>query len=67
MKNQFINARCTQTELVALGTIAQREDLNLSETVRMLIREKAKSIGLWPIKEELNHAAASSQILQNHS
>ena len=43
-----VRAKLNPSERRVLGLIAQREVLNLSETLRALIREGARERGLWP-------------------
>jgi len=47
-KTQEIRAKLNPTEKAALAAIAQAEVLNLSETIRALVREGARLRGLWP-------------------
>jgi hypothetical protein len=48
IKTKLVQARCTDAERQALERIAQYEQRKLSEALREIIREGAKSRGLWP-------------------
>lgn len=48
MKTENINARILPEEKETLECIANTERLNLSESIRLVIREAAKARGLWP-------------------
>jgi hypothetical protein len=50
-KRKLINFRVTDKELMALNFIAVRENLNLSETLRKVLREAVEIRGLPPIGE----------------
>ena len=41
--------RLSDKEREALGVISKREDLDLSETLRLLIREGINKRGLWAV------------------
>lgn len=48
-KGNRVSVRLTDKELMALEVISKREDLNLSETLRALIREGINKRGLWAV------------------
>jgi len=45
-RNKYIKARVSKQEEYSLNVIAQRKSINLSETVRLLIREECEREGL---------------------
>ena len=47
-RTRSIQTRASEDEFEALQAIARRQRRRPSETVRELIREKAKQLGLWP-------------------
>jgi hypothetical protein len=53
-KTEFVQTRCTVAEKRALIRIARHEQRKLSEALREIIREAAKSRGLWPEWNEEN-------------
>lgn len=46
-KSEFVACRLIPNEHEALLKIGQDRKLNISETIRFLIREKAQSSGIW--------------------
>jgi hypothetical protein len=69
-KVAYFHARLTPTERAAVGAIAARDGLNVSEASRYLIREGAKALGVWPPKSEglklesKNDTLESSEVTQ---
>ena len=47
-KTERFQVRVNPVELVALNLVAQREALNVSEALRLAIREAARVRNLWP-------------------
>ena len=47
-KTERFQVRVNPTELAALSRLAQCEALNISEALRLAIREAAKVRNLWP-------------------
>ena len=47
-KTERFQVRVNRAELVALNLVAQREALNVSEAMRLAIREAAALRNLWP-------------------
>lgn len=45
------HTRINEAERAALVALAELEGVNLSEVVRMALREAAKARGLWPPKQ----------------
>jgi len=58
-KSCEIRAKLNPTERNLLALIARREVLNLSETIRTLIREGAEKRGLWPPPEQAGRGATT--------
>ena len=52
-KSADVRARLTLSERKALETISKAEGVNLSETMRQLVRGEAQRRGLFPTEEEL--------------
>lgn len=48
LKDRTIVVRTTRFEAMALNEMAEREGLRKSEMLRFILRNAAKSIGLWP-------------------
>ena len=52
-KRALIHVRANKAEREALCKIAEAERCNsMSETIRQLIRDKAKELGIWPVITE---------------
>lgn len=49
-RTEMIRAAATPLECEALALLAQSENVRPSEMVRLLIRERAKQAGLWPLQ-----------------
>ena len=47
-RTTVIKARCAPEEKQLLVSIAEVERRDLSETLRELVRDRAKELGLWP-------------------
>ncbi len=50
-RTEFMRARCTRRERVALLALARDEDRSPSELLRELVRRAAVERGLWPPPE----------------
>lgn len=48
VKDQTIVVRTTKYEAFALDELSKREGLKKSEMLRLILRDVAKSAGLWP-------------------
>lgn len=59
-KRELIHVRANGAEREALRTVAEvARCSSMSETVRQLIRDKAKELGIWPVVEQRVSEAAA--------
>jgi hypothetical protein len=47
-EHREMRARCDEKHLIALREIALYEGIKQAEALRLLVREKARELGVWP-------------------
>ena len=60
IRNTFLNVRLTASERQLAEAVAERLERNESDTVRLLLREKARALGLVPAAPKEDRSVANA-------
>jgi hypothetical protein len=60
IRDTFLNVRLNASERQLAEAVAERLERNESDTVRLLLREKARALGLMPATPKVDRQVANA-------